>query len=120
MRIGLRYSDEAWTGVIDGEPVCMFGAVPASMLGGKGVPWMVGTTRLNEMHAQKALLRESRPALKAMISRYDVLANVVDDRNEAAKRWLRWLGFTVSDEIVLVGPDRQAFRNFEIRRRGDV
>lgn len=120
MAFGLRFSDQAWTGTIDGEPVCMFGAVPASLLGGVGVPWMVGTTELDMLRAQKALLRESRAALDAMLARYDVLENLVDDRNKAAHRWLRWLGFTVDDKTIQHGPDRLAFRRFKIRRNDDV
>lgn len=120
MAFGMRYSDMAMTGVFDGAPVCMFGAVPASLLGMIGVPWMVGTTALDRLAVQKALLRESRGAVSEMLTRYDVLKNVVDDRNKAAQRWLRWLGFTVDADVTPYGPDRLPFRGFEIRRIGNV
>lgn len=120
MAFGMRYGDQSWAGTVDGEPVCMFGVVPASLLGRVGVPWMVGTTAMDRLRVQKALLHESRPALQAMFSRYDVLANVVDARNAAAIRWLRWLGFTVSDEAVPYGPDRQPFHTFHMRGSRDV
>lgn len=116
MGFGLRYGDQTWTGTLDDAPVCMFGSVPASMLGRIGVPWMVGTTGLRPMRAQKALLQASRPALDAMFTRYDALANVVDERNAAAQRWLRWLGFEVAAEPIHYGPDRRLFRGFVMRR----
>lgn len=118
MAFGMRHSDQALTGTFDGEPVCMFGAVPASLLGRVGVPWMVGTTALDSLAVQKALLRESRIAVSDMLTRYDVLKNVVDDRNASAKRWLRWLGFTLDSTASPYGPDRQLFRGFEIWRNG--
>ena len=37
----------AWTGTIDGVPVCMFGVAPASILGDVGRPWMIGTDHLD-------------------------------------------------------------------------
>ena len=115
MAFGMRYSDRAWTGTVDGVPVAMFGAVPSSMLGRIGVPWMVGTTALDRLRAQKALLRESKPALSGMISRYDTLANVVDARNGAAIRWLRWIGFDVLPDPMPYGPDRLPFHPFILR-----
>ena len=92
----------------------MFGAVPASLLGGVGVPWMVGTTALNRMRGQKALLRASRATIAGLSARYDVLANMVDARNGAAIRWLRWLGFDVLPPIPH-GPDRLPFHPFILR-----
>lgn len=83
---------EAWTGFANGEPVCMFGVVDGEGLG-QGVPWLVGTVDL--VRHQRAFLVASRDVVARMADRYFVLLNTVDDRNVAAKRWLRWLGFTL-------------------------
>lgn len=94
MARGLAGSAEAWTAVVRGTPVCMFGATPYSILGGIGTPWMVGSTGLNPFAVQKELLRLSRPALGRMQHAFpSMLFNVVDQRNTAALRWLSWLGF---------------------------
>jgi len=92
--------------------VCMFGATPYSILGGIGTPWMVGSTGLNPLSVQKELLRLSRPALARMQQAFpSMLFNVVDQRNEAAQRWLHWLGFHFLAPVP-VGPDSAPFLPF--------
>jgi hypothetical protein len=113
LREGLEVSDIAWTGEVDGLPVCMFGVSAASILGSIGVPWMIGTDLL-ERNAV-TFLRHSRGALMMMEARYEFLINFVDDRNQAAKRWLGWLGFTL-EEPEPFGPYRVPFRKFWKKR----
>lgn len=97
---GLRASPMAFTGMVDGVPVCMFGASPYSILGGMGAAWMIGSRGLEPLRVQKALLRESRPMLDVLQGLYPALLyNFVDSRNVCAIRWLRWLGFTFGDPI---------------------
>jgi hypothetical protein len=103
----------AFTGIVEGEPVCMFGIVRANVLGGLGVPWLVGTDGI-ERNA-RAFLRESRPVFDALRTGYHTLANHVDERNAVAHRWLRWLGFTLLQPEPH-GPDGLPFRPFYWRR----
>lgn len=119
MRRGMKLSALVFTGLIDDAPVCMFGATPYSMLAGQGVAWMVGSNGLNPLRAQKALLRESKQALGVLLKRYPLLFNAVDDRNEATKRWLRWMG-AVFLEPVPIGHDGELFRPFFIKGNPDV
>lgn len=95
IHLGLRISTMAWSGFANGELVTMFGVSPASMIGGAGTPWLV-STHLVEKY-QKTFLRGSRHALQAMLSVYPHLENYVDVRNNAAKAWLHWLGFTLEE-----------------------
>lgn len=111
MSHGLDVSMLAWTGLLDGEPACMFGVTPFSILRGMGTPWMVGSNKLNSLSAQKHLLRASREHVALMESRFPFLFNTVDDRNESAKRWLAWLGFRFGDPIPY-GADGLPFRPF--------
>lgn len=90
---GIKCSDQAMTGLLDGEVACMFGVTPTSMLGGNGIVWMLGSD-LIEQHP-KHFLRRCRAEVAVMARNYDVLHNWVDDRNVKSIRWLRWLGFTV-------------------------
>lgn len=110
---GVEHSTSAWTGFIGDDPVCMFGVVPASLLGGIGVPWMLGTDAI--VRYQFTFLRGSRPCVDRMRSLYDSLANYVDDRNVVAQRWLRWLGFHL-EHAEPHGPDGMPFRRFTWRR----
>ncbi len=110
---GVEHSTSAWTGFIDDDPVCMFGVVPVSLLGGVGVPWMIGTDAV--VRHQFAFLRGSRPCVERMRSLYDSLVNYVDDRNLVAQRWLRWLGFEIG-HAEPYGPYGVLFRRFTWRR----
>lgn len=110
---GLDTASAAWTGVVDGEPICMFGVTPWSILGAAGAPWMIGTTLIKPN--ARPFLKESRRALEAMKEPYDLLLNFVDARHHEAVRWLRWLGFTIQ-EPVPYGPDGMPFHPFEWRR----
>lgn len=93
--LGLQAATLAYTALLDGRPVAMFGVTPH--MAGEGVPWMVATTDLDDVRVQKALLRISPPVIAQFNALFPLLFNTVDDRNVAAKRWLRWLGFTVSE-----------------------
>jgi len=120
MQAAMEASRHAYTGVFDGVPVCMFGAAPYSILGGTGTPWMVGSTGLQPLAAQKALVKLSRPVVDFMQDEFpEMLFNLVDDRNTAAKRWLRWLGFTINEPITF-GPDSLPFRPFYRRSHPNV
>lgn len=106
---GVRTAVRAWTGTVEREPVCIFGVSPAGLLTGEGVPWMLATPRL--LRAERPFLRLSRPAVDAMQALFPHLENRVDNRNEAAQRWLAWLGFTL-DPPAPHGPDGLLFRRF--------
>lgn len=86
-----EYAKAAWTGLVDGVPVCMFGVSPSdSPL--KGRPWMMGT-KLLEAHAM-IFLRRCRPQVLMMLRLYPFLENFVSVDNKRAIEWLRWLGFS--------------------------
>lgn len=107
----LNRSDWSATGVVDGEPVCMFGVAPVSLLGGIGAPWMLGTTALDRPDMQVPFLRASRGVVAAMLATYPRLINLVDTRNTIAIRWLRWLGFTFDpDPVPVRGQQFRIFR----------
>lgn len=109
---GMRSSSMTFAGLIDDEPIAVFGVVPASLLTGIGCPWMVATPELERVH--KTLLRCSRVGLAAMAEVYPHLVNFVDARNDKAIRWLRWLGFTIHAPITH-GIERRPFHPFELR-----
>lgn len=113
LRCSLLSSKKAWAGFIDGEMVALFGVASASLAGGKGVPWLVGTD-LIEKHSI-TFLRKNRKMLPEIMDGFSVLENWVDARNDLVIRWLKWLGFTM-DEPAPHGPHGILFRRFELRR----
>lgn len=111
VRDSLRVSTHAWVGYYDDRPVCVFGAAPLNLIAGVGSPWLLGTDELAERPA--AFLRRCRPYVARMVAVYPKLVNHVDDRNEASKRWLSWLGFEIG-EPEPHGPDGVLFRPFKL------
>ena len=113
LRKGVEISTWAVTGCVDGVPVCMFGVAPGSVLGGLGIPWMLGTNAL--MRHEKAFLRRCKGAVAAMLRTYPRLLNIVDERNDTAKRWLVWLGFRLDPHSFALGSHR-----FRVFRAGET
>src|SRR5687768_3480927 len=95
--VSFRSSTAAWVMLEDGEPIAMAGVSPLSMLGGIGVPWMLGTERVNKNGI--LFLRESKKRVREMLNTYTLLINYVDERHVVAKRWLDWLGFTIEEAL---------------------
>ncbi|RJT42009.1 DUF2833 domain-containing protein [Mesorhizobium waimense] len=106
----LRKSSHAWTALIDGVPEVMFGVGDINVLAGVGAPWLLGTDAVDRHYV--AFLRRSVGFRDQLLRRYSTLRNFVDVRNRASIRWLRWLGFTLSDPIEYRGHE---FRLFELR-----
>lgn len=102
-------SHMSWTGLLDGEPVITFGCMTEDRLETTGAPWLVGTTKLEQVPFTFA--RMSRPFLHLMKDRHIRLTNHVDVRNALAIRWLRWLGFTL-DPAAPAGPFGLMFHHF--------
>jgi len=110
MRHGLDYSDKAYTGLLDGVAVCMWGVAPVCLLNGLGAPWMVGTSDLDQ-HALK-FLRVCREPLLELFQGYDKLENYVDARNTKAIRWLKFMGFNVEETEMPYGALKLPFHRF--------
>lgn len=105
-------STDACVGLMDGEPACLFGVAPLSLLSGRGSPWMLGTDLVDRNPVP--FLRRCRPVVARWLSVYPTLENHVDARNVVAQRWLRWLGFTL-EEARPHGPDGMLFHPFHLR-----
>lgn len=96
------------------KELTMFGVSPASMIGGNGTPWLVGTSRIEKY--QKTFLRHCRPVLQQMLAVYPRLENYVDERNHVAKAWLHWLGFRL-EEAAPYGALGLNFHRFHMERK---
>lgn len=109
----LDASEKAWTGLIDGEPVCMFGLGRGEFLLGEMRPWLVGTVAM-EKHAV-TFLRKCKGVVAEMLDISPSLGNYVWEGNRRSMQWLKWLGFSIGDELVL--PHAKFYR-FEMKKEG--
>ena len=87
MAPGLR-----WTAFAGGEPFCVFGVTPKSMLLSTGCPWLLGTDAVLDNWV--GVLKLSRGYVKQMLQPFDKLENYVDARNTVSMKWLKWCGFS--------------------------
>lgn len=85
--------DTTFTGVADGEPVCMFGIKAPGMLNDVASPWMLASENL-QFHSRE-FLRRSRDMVSMLRTTFPLMENYVDARNVAAIRWLHWVGFSL-------------------------
>ena len=107
----LAASPDAKTGLYKDRVVCMYGVAEISILSNIGIPWLLGTDEIEE-HS-KYFLRQNRYYMNDIKKKYSYLFNFVDARNTVAIRWLKWLGFKVS-EAQPFGPDEMPFHKFEM------
>ena len=90
----VRVSDIGIAAVLpDGEPIALLGVAPISLVSAEGSPWMLGTERVFEQ--PRAALELGRRMTTGWMSRYRLLQNWVDARNDMSLRWLRRIGFTI-------------------------
>lgn len=108
----IRFDPLARAGLADGELVTVFGPGRVGLMGRMGTPWLIATNHLNEYPF--AFLRHCRREFRLMTKGLDYLQNYVDDRNEAAKNWLTWLGFRLH-EPEPYGAMGLPFRRFSMR-----
>lgn len=115
---GFENSDCTMVGLADGVPVCIWGVVHESIIGNIGTPWMVATTAL-EKYARLFIKHCREEAMKSFDG-YDVLENYVHAKNTKAIQWLKFLGFSVSEEPEEYGMLGELFYKFELRRDCNV
>lgn len=114
LETGLKTSTFSCAGLVNGRVITIFGVAPGSMIGGNGIPWLVGTDDLQRY--QRTFLRRCRNVVNAMLTVYPYLENYVDERNRVAKAWLHWLGFTL-EEARPYGVAGLPFHRFHMERK---
>lgn len=109
----MRASHRASCGLIDGKAVCIFGVIPATILSVEAFPWAVATADVEDPRYRRAFLRGSKENFNSLIKGYSHLWGVVHERNQLARRWLKWLGFKIlPDRFEINGG---GFHRFEMR-----
>lgn len=103
-----------WAIIWQGETIGLFGVGAATLMGYTGVPWLLGTNKMEEI--KFTFVKQSISWVKHMLTLYPVLENWVDARNKLSIKWLKWLGFSVSKRPAPYGYEQRPFYFFEKRR----
>lgn len=82
-----------WVLEVNGGVAAIFGVAPVTLLGGQGLPWMLGTSLIERFPG--AFIRRCRPYIARMLGICPELVNAVDARNVKSIAWLKRMGFTV-------------------------
>lgn len=101
LRIGLRTSLSSFTALEDGKPIAMLGVVPASLLSGTALIWMLGTDRV--FRHGRGLLTIAPPVLAEWLTTFSVMENLVAVCNHVAIRLLTRWGAIVGGEVQTIG-----------------
>lgn len=97
----IKSSAEAWVGKIDDEIACLWGVDQRSIISSSAVIWLM-TTKVLEDHPF-VFVRHSQIRLAELRKRYHYIHGVVQVENERSVKWLRWLGFTLSEPEMFGG-----------------
>jgi len=97
----IRSSREAWTGLIDDEIVCLWGIERGSLLSDSAFIWLLTGTGVDKHPF--AFVRHSQIRLADLRERYHYIHGYVQVDNETSVKWLKWLGFTLSDAEMVNG-----------------
>ena len=89
----LEHSEQARTGRVNGEIVCMFGVSRQNLMGMHGSIWLLGTDLLKKNAIR--FLREAKREVMDLSKNFVIIENYCDARNKVALNWLKWLGFTI-------------------------
>lgn len=94
----------------DGQILGMFGAVTALNRPKIGTVWMLASPDI--LKYRRRFARESKQWIEALQEHYDILFNVVDERNTVHLRWLQWCGFTFIQRHPEFGIENRPFIEF--------
>ena len=98
----LDRSEPAWTCLVYGKPVLMWGVCRiGSLLSEKGAPWLLGTNAFFKAHRRlhREFLRQCPAYVARMQAWFPRLENYVHADNKHSILWLGWCGFTVETEV---------------------
>lgn len=94
----------------DGSTIGLFGVVTVQQTPRVGTVWLLASPKL--LKHWRRLVRESKRWIDSFQQNYDVLFNLVDERNIVHIRWIQWCGFTFVNRHSALGPEQRPFLEF--------
>ena len=86
----MQISSSVYSGMIDGELVCIWGFVPPSLLSDEAYLWLCATPRLEDH--KFLFIRHSQRVVEKMLETYPRIVGFCDEGNRLAIQWITWLG----------------------------
>ena len=93
---GLKGSEECLSILWDDKVIGMFGVV--TMPNKVGAIWLLASDDLPKIRWK--FLKQTRPWVSYFMSKFDILTNWADSRNEVHLRWIKWAGFNFTNRRV--------------------
>ena len=79
-----------WVGKVNGEPACIWGLIPPTILSDTAYLWLL-TTDLIDDH-KFLLIRHSQRWIEEALLEWPKIVGLVEPSNPRAVRWIKWLG----------------------------
>lgn len=98
-----------------GRVICLFGCRALPFRDDVGVPWMLGTDRLESYLV--SMCREARRYVEEWQAQYALLTNATLEDNHVVIRWLKWLGFTFGYTFPAAARPDLTFIQFSRKRK---
>jgi len=86
----LLMSTQIWGGFVNGEPICIYGVIPPSLMSNQAYLWLYTTGLLKEH--QFILVRHSQMVIESVLKEYPSIVGHAVLGADKSIRWLRWLG----------------------------
>lgn len=116
LRKSVDVSVLSWTLCFDDIPAAVFGvASSGALISDIGIPWLIGTDAIDKNRG--AFIKLNRIYIPKMLELYPRLVNAVDCRNVKSVAYLKRMGFTFIDPVVM-GAQGQPFYPFFMDRIG--
>lgn len=107
-----HHDGEKWAARKDGVPFALFGCALVGILAPYASPWFLATDEVRTTRVP--MLRETKKIVGRWVDKYGLLENTTDGRNKATLRWLRAIGFTLHEPVIL--PNGAPAVDFEMAR----
>lgn len=106
---GVAISTLSSVALINSEPCAVFGLVVENIVTGFGVPWLLGTDLI--FKHKREFIEHTRVGVAEMLEVCPRLENWVHCKNVKSIRWLKSMGFTMSDPEP-IGVNGELFMRF--------